>query len=125
MRMRLSESDRAVVWRGAFYLMFLVWLLTCVVLGYSVLDQGVTITHGNVSNQECVTHLRFLHQQATGRLTREQIEGRSVHLVHGEGSSRHELDPRDPVDVEVQYDESGRYRASRVLASTTPGYVGD
>ncbi|XXF78499.1 hypothetical protein P2318_01705 [Myxococcaceae bacterium GXIMD 01537] len=107
-------------WKVAFFVALVGWVGTVGVLGYATVDQAVSLTYMREGYADCEAHRDLFDSLAKGRLTKNQLESaapKAQREVNGDKQ------PVKASDVEFQYDAQGRYTASQLGASTTPGYT--
>ena len=106
--MDVPQAKARNYWKYAFFLTLVLWIGTTATLLFSLLDQGITITHMRSGYADCEAHRDFLSAQATGRLTRDAMQSRRRDM--------------DGAEVEIQYADDDTYRASYFGASETPDF---
>ncbi|MCP3163250.1 hypothetical protein [Myxococcus qinghaiensis] len=104
-------------WKVAFFVMLPVWGLTLLVGAYAVVNVGTSQTHMSEGYADCEAHRDWLDTLARGHVTREHVRDARPKVVRTVDEHSVTLKPGD---IDVRYDDKGRYVGSQLGASTTP-----
>ena len=116
---RAPGETRMNRWKVAFFVALVGWVGTFGVLGYTVIDQAVTVTYMKEGYADCEAHRDLFDAMAKGRLTKSLLQSAAPRVERELDGDKRLVQASD---VEVQYDAQGRYVGSQLGSSTTPGY---
>ena len=106
-------------WKIAFFILLIISVTSIGLLGYTVIDQAVTINYASEGRADVEAHRDILDALIIGKLNLKDIRAANPKANHQANGYSHEVTYKD---VRFQFDKQGRYIGSEYGASVTPRY---